>query len=257
MVTKLTTYEQSTPAGTWRSRVAFVSDNAYNADGTEDGAGNFWAYSDAIVANPYYLPTAYQANRIYYNPCDPNVYPQCALPYPYYTTGSAVRTAFISAFNNGAAIINYVGHGLVTQWAGENFFSNADVDATILTNGYKLPVMLEMTCDTAYYIHPKPTIPGIGEKNVRLAGNGALAVWGATAWGLASGHDYLDRGFFESVFHNGERRLGPATLAGKALLWANDPSQTDAMKMFVLLGDPASRLQLQSATFLPLILKAP
>ncbi|MBM3128540.1 MAG: hypothetical protein FJ009_07930 [Chloroflexi bacterium] len=252
MVTKLTAYEQSTPAGTWRARVTFVADNAYLENGNPDGAGNFWAYSDAIAANPYYLPTSYQAHRIYYNPCDPNVYPHCALPYPYYTTPDQVRTATLAAINTGSVIVNYVGHGSMTQWA-HSFFANADVDT--LTNGYKLPVMLDMTCDTGFYTYPKPTLPGVGEKNVRRAGNGALAVWGATAWGYASGHDYLNRGFFESVFHNGERRIGPATMVGKALLWANDPSQTDAMKMFVLLGDPASRLQLATATYLPLILK--
>ncbi len=252
VVNKLLTYEQSTPSGTWRARVAFVADNAYNADGTPDGGGNFWAYSDAIAGNPYYLPSGYQAQRIYYNPCDPNTYPQCALPYPYYTTTDAVHAATLDAINQGSVIVNYVGHGAVTLWA-HNFLTIDDVDT--LTNGYRLPVMLDMTCDTGYYIHPKVTIPGLGEKNVRRAGNGALAVWGATAWGLASGHDFLDRGFFEAVFHNNERRLGPATLAGKALLWANDPSQGDSMKMFVLLGDPASRLQNQTATYLPLILK--
>ncbi|MCI0476262.1 MAG: C25 family cysteine peptidase [Anaerolineales bacterium] len=252
MVTKLKMYEESTPSGTWRARVTFVSDNAYNSDGTADGAGNFWAYSDAVAGNSYYLPTSYQVNRVYYNPCDPNTYPQCALPYPYYTTTDEVHTATLAAINTGSAIVNYVGHGSMTQWA-HSFFANADVDT--LTNGYKLPVVLDMTCDTGFYTYPTQTLPGVGEKNLRRAGNGALAVWGATAWGFASGHDYLDRGFFESVFHNGERRIGPATIAGKALLWAGDPSQTDAMKMFILLGDPASRLQLQAATYLPLILR--
>jgi hypothetical protein len=258
VVTKLLAYEQSTPTGTWRSRVAFVSDNAYDADGNADGGGNFWAYSDAIAANPYYLPSGYQANRVYYNPCDPNAYPQCALPYPSYATTETLRSALLTAINQGSVIVNYVGHGSTTQWAGEGFFKVADVDT--LTNGYKLPFFVDMTCDTGYYIHPKVTIPGLGEKNVRRAGNGALAVWAATGWGFADDHDFLNRGLFEAIFHNGERRLGPATVAGKAFFWAaNQPAgdrQREVLKMFVLLGDPASRLQLQTATYLPLILKA-
>ncbi|MCX7841322.1 MAG: C25 family cysteine peptidase, partial [Anaerolineae bacterium] len=144
------------------------------------------------------------------------------------------------------------------QWASEGFLKVADVDT--LTNGYKLPFIADMTCDTGYYIHPKVTIPGLSETNVRRAGNGALAVWAATGWGFADDHDLLNRGLFEAIFRNGERRLGPATLAGKAALWTHysPPSnrQIEAMKMFVLLGDPASRLQHQVATYLPLILKA-
>ncbi len=256
LVNKILTYEQSTPAGAWRARVSFVSDNAYNADGTADGGGNFWAYSDAIAANPYYLPTTYQVNRVYYNPCDPNTYRQCALPYPYYTTEAETHAAALDAINQGSVIVNYVGHGSVVQWA-HAILAIGDVDT--LSNGYKLPFMVDMTCDTGYYIHPATTIPGLAEKNVRRAGNGALAVWAATGWGYSDDHDFLDRGLFEAIFHNGERRLGPATLAGKAMLWTytSPPSdrQIEAMKMFVLLGDPASRLQLGAAIYLPLILR--
>lgn len=258
MVSKILAYEQSTPTGTWRSRIAFVADNAYNANGILDSGGNFWAYSDAIAANPYYLPSGYQVNRVYYNPCNPNLYPQCALPYPVYTTESDMRNATLAAINQGSVIVNYVGHGSVTQWAHESFFAIADVDT--LSNGHKLPFVVDMTCDTGYYIHPKTTIPGLAEKNVRRAGNGALAVWAATGWGYADDHDFLHRGLFQAIFRNSERRIGPATLAGKAFFWAaNQPAgdrQREVLKMFVLLGDPASRLQLQTATYLPLILKA-
>jgi hypothetical protein len=254
MVTKLLNYEQNSPAGTWRGRISFVSDNYYDANGVPDSAGNFWAYSDVIASNSYYVPSSFRVNRVYYNPCNPVAHPQCALPYSYYTTPDAVHTATLSAINDGSLIVNYVGHGSVTTWATHNSQDMLDVaDVDTLTNGYKLPMMLEMTCDTGYYIHP--TIPGLGEKEVRKAGAGALASWSATGWGLASGHDYLDRGFFEAIFHNGVRQIGPATVAGKAQLWANDPTQTDVMKMFVLLGDPASRLQVQVANYLPIILK--
>ncbi|MCX7841319.1 MAG: C25 family cysteine peptidase, partial [Anaerolineae bacterium] len=107
MINKIVTYEQNTPAGTWRSRISFVADNAYNANGTPDSGGNFWAYSDDVVA---YLPSGYQANRVYYNPCDPNAYPQCALPYSYYTTTVTTRNATLDAINQGSVIVNYVGH---------------------------------------------------------------------------------------------------------------------------------------------------
>jgi hypothetical protein len=94
--------------------------------------------------------------------------------------------------------------------------------------------------------------------NVRKAGGGALASWAATGWGTVPKHDYLDIGFFDAVMQKGVRQIGPATVAGKANLWASDPinqENRDLVDMFVLLGDPASRLQIQFPILLPIIFK--
>jgi hypothetical protein len=252
MVTKLKNYEQSTPAGDWRGRLSFVSDNYFDENGNYEAGNNFWAYSDAIACSSQYIAPWFTVNRIYYNPFNPLTYPRC-VPYSFYTTTDAVHSATLAAINNGSLIVNYVGHGSVNEWA-HSFFATTDI--ATLGNGYKLPMMVEMTCDTGYYIQPTVTWSSLGETNVRKAGGGALASWSATGWGQSSGHDFLDRGFFQSVMWNNVRQIGPATVAGKALLWQSDPTQTDEMKMFVLLGDPASRLQIQFLNnhfFLPFI----
>lgn len=258
IIDKLMKYEQSTPSGAWRSRVTFASADSYMDDGTRDDY--FWEYSDKIASNSYYFPAWFTADRIYFNPCDPTVYSQCKLSYPAYTIGDDVRNGIISTINiTGSLIVNYVGHGSSGTYGGrmsgnyfEELFATADIGS--LANGYKLPVMIEMTCDTGYYI--MPSVASLAETNVRKAGGGALASWSATGWGQASGHDFLDRGFFEAVMWNNVRMIGPATVAGKALLWANDKTQTDLMKMFVLLGDPASHLEAQyvnNHSYLPMI----
>ena len=263
VVNKLKNYESVPPSGAWRSRVAFVTGDPYYSDGSADSTTtattNFWTYSDEVASNPLYMPPSLTADRLYYNPCDPNVYgSKCQLPYPPYTTESAIQTAIISAFNNGHLIVNYIGHGAAAKWGsnwGETFFS--DNIASTLSNGNLLPIMLDMTCYTGYFIHPNTsTASSLGEVALRKANGGAVASWSATGEGVTSGHDYLDRGFFSAVVNQNVRQLGAATLAGKLNLWTNDKGDVDLLDTFVLLGDPATRLQIQFPTYLPLIYKA-
>jgi uncharacterized repeat protein (TIGR01451 family) len=238
MVTKILNYEQSPPAGAWRSQVTFVTDSAYKSNGSADLAGNFWDLSDLIASNPLLMPAPMSADRIYYNPC-PSSNPQCVLPYTPYPTAASVRTGIIAAINDGRLIVNYIGHGAVRFWAGDQIFRLQDLSA--LTNGPRLPVMLAMTClDGAFH---DPASSSLAETNVRLAGGGALASWSATGFGVAMGHDFLDQGFFDAVMQQRVYQIGPAAMLGKLNLWANSGgAHRDLIDTFNLLGDPASRL---------------
>ncbi len=252
MVAKILNYEQNPPAGDWRTKVTFVTDNAYQTNGTLDNAGNFWMLSDKVASDSHYFPQPYTPDRIYFNPCDPTTYPQCTLSYPAYTTTTAVRNGIVAAINDGRVIVNYVGHSAIQYWAGEQLFRVADLSS--LTNGGKLPLMLAMTCYDGYFHFPG--VPSLAESNVRLSGGGALASWSASGLGVATGHDYLDRGFFEAIFQGGIRQLGPAAIAGKMNLWLNSGgANLDLIDTFTLLGDPASRLNIPpiKLIYLPMI----
>ncbi len=237
MVTKILNYEQSTPGGAWRSTVSFVADSKYKADGNIDEAGDFWAASDELYDNVLYTPASLAKERIYYNLC-----PACPAPYPTYTTATDAENAINSAINTGRVIVNYVGHGSYIQWSNyPAIFSTADVPG--LGNGNKLPVMLEMTCMTGYF--HEPSTSSLAETNVRAAGKGALASWAPTGWGLVNGHSLLHKGFLDAVMNQSVRQLGPATTLGKAYLWANSTGFRDLIDTYALLGDPASRMQIE------------
>ncbi len=240
MVTKILNYEQNPAAGNWRSKVAFVTDNAYDANGLADGAGNFWAFSDAVASNPQYIPFPFTADRIYFNPCtDTTAYPQCALPYARYATSGAVRNGIIAAINEGRLLVNYDGHAYIDYWANERLFTASDIG--VLANGSRLPVILSMTCYDGYFIFPGLT--SMAETSVRLAGRGALAAWAPAGQGIATGHDYLDQGFFDAVMQHRVVELGVAAVAGKTTLWTDSGGGSlDLIDTFNLFGDPASRL---------------
>ena len=77
------------------------------------------------------------ADRIYFDPS-----PRYAgEPYKY-TTPDAVRSALVSAINDGVLIVNYLGHASLDFWAHEELFRFEEVD--VLTNTH-FPVMLPMT----------------------------------------------------------------------------------------------------------------
>ena len=81
----------------------------------------------------------------------------------------------------------------------------------------------------------------LGESVVRLADRGAVASWSATGFGVATGHHYLDTGFFQAALQDGIRELGAAADVGKAEVYATG-QHTDLLETYHLFGDPALRL---------------
>ncbi|HNS52373.1 MAG TPA: C25 family cysteine peptidase [Anaerolineae bacterium] len=216
LVTKTMSYDLSPAPGDWNQQLLAVADNA-------DQAGDFAQLSDSLL--DCCLPEPYQAEKVYYLVT--------------HQTVAEARAAIQSGMNAGKLIVNFIGHASATAWATESLFKTADVP--LLQNGDKLPIMLPMTCWDGYYIYPFPVDWGyesLGEVVTRTNGRGAVASWSPTGLGVSSGHDHLDRGFFEAVFLGGIRDLGEATTAGKLKLWATG-SSLDLLDTYLLFGDPA------------------
>jgi len=238
MVNKIISYESSPPPGAWSGTLTFVADNARDANGVPDPAGNFEAITNGIIA---LVPAPYTANRVFYDP-----YPNDDSGESYrYRTASATTDAIVAAVNGGAVFLNYTGHASVTTWAHEALLRARDDgrnDVTRFNNGARQPIVLDMACLSGNFADPSFT--GIEVMMLGWAGGGSVAGWGATGFGVATGHDQLHRGFYQAVFGSGVRTLGLATAAGKQALWASGRN-LDLMDTFDLLGDPALRINLQ------------
>lgn len=237
MVNKIIAYETNPPAGAWRSTVAFVADNPVSASGVADTAGDFHALTERIIAM---TPAQYNVKRVFYDP-----YPNDDSGEPYrYRTQETTTTAILGAINGGSAILNYVGHAGITTWAHEallraNEYSRNDV--TQMLNGGRLPIVLDMACASGNFADPQ--YAGLEVTMLKWASGGSIAGWGATGFGVATGHEALHRGFYQAVYTNNIRTLGLATAAGKQALWASGLN-LDLMDTFDLLGDPALRMAL-------------
>ena len=141
----------------------------------------------------------------------------------------------------------FTGHSSIHQWAHEIFFHLEDIP--FLDNGQHLPVVLEMTCFTGSFQVPGFTT--LDEDLVRKPGGGAVAAWGSTGLGIATGHQWLAEGFLNSVYMDGASELGLAALAGKINL-AGIGAYSDLIDTFTLLGDPATRLERTYMTYMPI-----
>jgi len=214
-VNKIIAYETTPLSGDWFSNVLSVTDNA-------DSAGNFPLLSEDLIS--CCLPSSYPAQKIYYGT-------------PPYTDTAITQNAIISAINSGKLLVNYIGHGYTDGWASESLFYANQVPR--LTNAGMLPVILAMTCSEGYHINPHTydkNKEALGEVVTRADGKGAIASWSPTGQGVASGHDLLNRGFFNAVFDSGVSTIGQATLAGKLNLGGASP---DLLDTYLLFGDPA------------------
>jgi hypothetical protein len=120
-----------------------------------------------------------------------------------------------------------------------------DVDA--LTNGEKLPIVLEMTCLTSAFQQPAYSGTTIDERLVLHPNGGAIATWGPTGLGIAHGHDVLQRGFYRALWAAppGTATVGELTLAGYQELFLRGSCCQDTLRTFALLGDPLTRARVQ------------
>lgn len=226
LVAKIIAYEQSPDPADWNSQVLFVADNA-------DTAGNFADYSDVIVNG--YLPLPYAASKIYWKVTHSDI--------------TQARAEILNQINQGRLIVNYVGHGGVQFWASEFLLQLSSIAS--INNPGRLPLFVPMTClegSYQYLDYLGSETLSLAEGLLRAPNKGAIASFSPTGFGVAQGHDFLNRGLFEAVFTEDIIQLGPATTYAKYFLYANSGGEhLDLLDTYLLFGDPALRLNVLPA----------
>jgi hypothetical protein len=217
MVDKVLAYELAPPPGDWDRNLLFVADDP-------DAAGDFHALSDDVVTT--HVPGGYQVDRVYHGQTS--------------TDRAVTRAAILEALNPGRLFVQYVGHGRTTSWGAENLLRRSDVLA--LANGGRLPVLLDMTCLTGYF--NDPVVDSISETMVAMPAGGAIAAFSPTGFGVATGHDVMNRAFVDGLLRDGISPLGAVAALAKATLFATTTVGRDLLDTFVLLGDPGIEVRL-------------
>jgi len=161
MVTRVINYEKTPPAtGGWYTRACGI------ASDEGDGSGlNGWrdrVYMEHI-----------RTNLLAYN------YTQVAQAYDYNLSGGSYATTAQARdpINQGCALVNYAGHGDVTEWDTSDFY-NSTVGS--LTNTHALPFIFNVSCLTGNF----PGQTCFGEAWMRATHNGqpagAIAIQAST-----------------------------------------------------------------------------
>ncbi|MHC0443860.1 type IX secretion system sortase PorU [Flavobacterium sp. 3-218] len=147
MVSKVLEYYDTKSYGNWRNNMVLISDDSDKA-GDQTLQANQNALADQIATEKPF----FNIDKIFLD-----AYTQEASAggsrYP------KARTDFFNAFEKGALIFNYLGHGGEDGLASERIWEKSD--GQNLTNQYKYPLFITITCEFSRF--DDPTRPTAGE----------------------------------------------------------------------------------------------
>jgi hypothetical protein len=212
VVAKLAGYERDVPTDGWEKNVLMVADDEASFEGV----------SDRLVAG---FLEGYNAKKIYQGE---------------YTASDDITADIISAFDSGAVLTTYVGHGNIDKWAG-GMFQWSDVAA--LNNPDRLSFVVAFNCINGWFSFHKPRHV-IAEDFLLAEKKGAVGVWASTGLGYTSEHEMLARELFGKLFQEKEVELGYLTTAAKISAVVNYGISADNLEVFTLFGEPSIRLHL-------------
>jgi hypothetical protein len=210
MVGKIADYESATEP--LSNRIVLITDNP-------DSAGDFDFDADEIVKSAL---RGLEVDRIRLS--------ELGAP--------ETRRRIVQAFDDGASLVSYVGHGGIHLWADENLL---DLEAvSILAPQSRKPLLLTMNCLNGYFHFPY--FNSLAEELLKAGDKGVVAAFSPSGLSLEAHAHKLHQLLLEAALHRGHERLGDAVLAAQRdyAAWGGSP---ELLAIYHLLGDPALKLR--------------
>jgi hypothetical protein len=209
IVEKTIRYQQKPEYGPWRNRMLWI---------TSEQTG-FIQMSDQLAET--FGKRGFAPDRVY--------------PPPDAAAGAHDQQRLRDALDQGQLLVHFVGHGGRFIWRTgppdwqkhRDLFNLDDIDKLQASN--RLPVIVSMTCYSAPFDHP--SADSIGEKFLRVAGKGAVAVV-AASWRNAP-----YRTMSEDIYR--EMTEGGPTLGESIQTVKRKNLHREFLEQYNLLGDPA------------------
>ncbi len=212
--------------GDWRNKVVLVSDDEDNN-----------AYFNDIEIMSSKISTTKPSVNI--SKIHSDAYAQLST-----TVGERIpdaADAINQKVNNGAILVNYIGHGGETGWAQEQILTVPTIKDW--DNNKAMPVFMTATCEFGRFDdHDRVSA---GEYILLNKNGGGIGLFTTTRLVYATPNEWLNRFFYDTVFdfvNNKPQRLGDIYMGTK-----NKFAQFSADKnyrKFALLGDPAIKFAL-------------
>ena len=216
-------HETSSPMGPWHKRLLMLA----GSDST------FHSQINRLVSRNQ-LRNRYETERIYApykDELDLSIDESVTTP---------IARRVIDGFNNGASLINYIGHGGGGIWSDSRMLDFEDPEQN-LTNISQLPLVISMTCYTGAFDGTKNSL---AEELLRSENGGAIAVIGATSIGLLDGDYVLNREILDVIVKGHTQNIGAIFAQAKTQFLINTPGFLDLAEVFTLFGDPATQLKI-------------
>ena len=144
--------------------------------------------------------------------------------------------------NQGALLINYIGHGGILGLAHERIVTFEDI--ATWKNFYNMPVFMTATCEFSSFDHPNPDDVTAGVRIFMKPDGGASALFTTTRLAWSGPNLTLNRNFMNVAFERDDQgqyhRLGDLIRLSKV----NSTGQLEHWRIrnFVLLGDPSMQM---------------
>lgn len=227
MVQKVIDYHDIQSYGSWRNNYVFIADDAdtsadaslqarQNQLATVIAAQKPWINVTKIFLDSYVQETSAGGNR-----------------YP------LVRENLFNAFEKGALIFNYLGHGGEDGLSGERIWEKADGEN--LSNRYKYPLFITITCEFSRFDNPyRPTA---GEYTYWNPRGGAIAMI-TTIRSIFQGpaEHFNDRLSQHLLAYQNNVNSNTYPTIAEALMNAKNQTPNPSTNVVTFLGDPALML---------------
>ena len=210
LVQKILDYESG--EGDPGAPIVLITDNP-------DVAGNFDADAEEIAST---LLTEQGVEKVYLSQLGPAV----------------ARGAILNAFDDGASIVSYLGHGAIHLWAQENLLDIWQVGS--LAPQSQQPLLFTMNCLNGYFHFPYHN--SLSEELLKAEGKGVIAAFSPTGLSLNSPAHRFHKALLQQVVHSDHERLGDAILSGQTV-YAHTGAFPELLSIYHLLGDPALTLR--------------
>ena len=151
---------------------------------------------------------------------------------------AGTRAETLGAFDSGASLLSYIGHGGTAVWASENVFNNQDVSA--LGAQARQPLLLTMNCLNGFFHFPP--LNSLAEELVKAEGKGAIAAFSPSGLSINDAAHVYHKAVLAEIAQGRHPRLGDALLAAQSA-YADTGSFPELLAIYHLFGDPAMRIR--------------
>ncbi|MDX1614216.1 MAG: C25 family cysteine peptidase [Candidatus Promineifilaceae bacterium] len=139
-------------------------------------------------------------------------------------------------WNQGAWLVNYVGHGSIERWGESDLFNTSAVDG--LSPFEPPPIVIQMTCLTGYFGHPE--LRSLTE-SMLFDSDGPVTAFAATSLTLSSNQTPFGTALIQALMDPQTSLVGDALQQAKLSLNIETNEELRVVSdTFSLFGDPSS-----------------
>jgi len=231
MIDKIIRYESAPVFGPWRNTAILVADDQFKQPDLPGYCCEFFHTEQTEQLSTDVLPWPLDRRKIY------------LMEYPADAVGKkpAARADIIEAWNRGAILMNFTGHGNEIVLAHESVFLYDDV--SLLRNIDALPLFFAASCRLNRF--DQQTVDSMGELLMKSPAGGSICSIGSTRDSGAFQNASLNSRFIAAIFASQQQSTTPALDTGSAFQAAFTTTPFDAWRnnrLFAFLGDPAVTL---------------